>query len=82
MHLNFELDLYIAKLLIIVWLGMPYLALKYLKFIVDYTNKLEYLFLYLLYLLLVPAFLVFTLLGIQLVHDAIYQSFNILFLIW
>ena len=29
MHLNFELDLYVAKLLIIVWIVLPYLALKH-----------------------------------------------------
>ena len=83
MYLNFELDLYVAKLLIIVWIVLPYLALKYIKlFRIDYTSKLEYLFLYLLCLLLVPAFLVFTLLVIQLTYQAIYPIFNILFLTW
>ena len=79
MNLNFELNLYVAKLLIIVWIILPYLALKYIKlFRIDYTSKLEYLFLYLL-CLLVPAFLVFTL---QLTYQAIYPIFNILFLTW
>ena len=45
MHLNFELDLYVAKLLIIVWIVLPYLALKHVMALKPSDNSwLGYIF--------------------------------------
>ena len=78
-----ELDLYVAKLLIIVWIVLPYLALKHVMALKPSDNSwLGYIFLYLLYLILLPVALVVMLLVLVAIYQAIYPIFNILFLTW
>lgn len=82
MHLNFELDLYVAKLLIIVWIVLPFLALKHVMALKPSDSWLGYIFLYLLYLILLPFALVVMLLVLVAIYQTIYPIFNILLLTW
>lgn len=83
MHLNFELNLYVAKLLIIVWIVLPFLALKHVMALKPSDNSwLGYIFLYLLYLILLPVALVVMLLVLVSIYQTIYPIFNILLLTW
>lgn len=81
MHLNFELNLYVAKLLIIVWLGIPYLTIKYIEYF-RADNILKYFLLYILQLIVIPPLVIPPLVLLQLIYQAICQIFNTLLLIW
>lgn len=81
MNLNFELNLYVAKLLIIVWLGIPYLTIKYIEYF-HVDNILKYFLSYILQLIVLPLLVLPPLVLLQLICQAICQIFNTLLLIW
>ncbi len=83
MHLNFELNLYVAKLLIIVWFSIPYLTIKYIEYFRSIVDDIwEYFLWYILLLLVIPPLVVLVIVLLGLTYQAIYPIFNILFLTW